>query len=186
MQIRPATPADALLLGDIDGTIESTRYLHLGRSGDDLTPAWQIEERPLREKLISANPLDDDASFVLRQITAGSEEGLALVAEHENLIVASLIAQPRANTGTLRLIDVRVDYDQRRQGLGFTLLCQAIQHARQLQLRAVSARTLTHNVPAAHFLLKLGFQLTGLDTPRQSNHDLVKESVTLFWHAALD
>ncbi|MCY2952770.1 MAG: GNAT family N-acetyltransferase [Planctomycetota bacterium] len=186
MQIRPATPADAAFLADIDGTIESTRYLHLDRSGEDLAPAWHIEERPLRQRLISPNPLDDNACFLLRQITAGSDEGLALVAEHENLIVACLIAQPRPHTNTLRLIDLRVDYDQRRQGLGFSLLCQAIQHARQLQLRAVSAQTFTNNIPAARFLLKLGFHLTGLDTHRHSNHDLVKESVTLFWHAALD
>lgn len=186
MQIRPASSADTLQLREIDGTIESTRYLHLHCSGEDLAPVWRIEERSLREKLILVNPLGDEVWYAVRQIVSGEDEGLALVAEHEDVVVASLVAQAWPTTGALRVMDIRVDYDHRRQGIGFTLLCQAIQHARELQLRAVSARTLTNNVPAAHFLLKLGFQLTGLDTHRQSNHDLVKERVTLFWHAALD
>ena len=31
-----------------------------------------------------------------------------------------------------------------------------------------------------------GFDLRGLDAARFSNHDLVKERVTLHWYAALD
>ena len=42
------------------------------------------------------------------------------------------------------------------------------------------------DLPAARFLLKCGFDLTGLDASRFSNHDLVKERVTLHWYAALD
>jgi hypothetical protein len=41
-------------------------------------------------------------------------------------------------------------------------------------------------VPAARFLLKAGFDLCGVDTHFSSNHDLVKEAVSLFWYASLD
>ena len=44
---------------------------------------------------------------------------------------------------------------------------------------------ISNNVPAARFLAKAGFDLTGLDTHWGSNHDLVKEAVTLFWYAGL-
>jgi ribosomal protein S18 acetylase RimI-like enzyme len=91
-----------------------------------------------------------------------------------------------AEKKTLELIDVRVDYEYRRQGLGSALLFQIVAHAREMKLRAVTATTLTNNVPAAHFLAKGSFDLTGLDTHRDSNHDLVKEAVALFWYAALD
>ncbi len=35
-------------------------------------------------------------------------------------------------------------------------------------------------------LAKSGFELAGVDDHRNSNHDLVKEAVTLFWYAPLD
>jgi N-acetylglutamate synthase-like GNAT family acetyltransferase len=121
----------------------------------------------------------------MKQIVNGIEEGMMLVAEHEGVVVASLVAQPQPANSTLRLLDLRVDHDQRGQGLGSALLFQSIQQARELELRAMAAQTKTNNVSAANFLLKRGFDLAGLDTHLQSNHDLVKESVTLFWYAAL-
>jgi hypothetical protein len=50
----------------------------------------------------------------------------------------------------------------------------------------VAAETTTDNWPAAMLLTKCGFDLAGLDERRRTNHDLVKEAVTLFWYAALD
>ena len=86
----------------------------------------------------------------------------------------------------MRLLDVRVDYDFRRQGLGSAMVYQVIQRTRELELRAISAEARTNNFPANQFLQKLGFDLSGVDTRRHSNHDMVKESATLFWYAALD
>jgi RimJ/RimL family protein N-acetyltransferase len=82
-------------------------------------------------------------------------------------------------------VDLRIDYEYRRQGLGTALVFQVIGHARELGVRAVTATSLTNNVPAARFLAKSGFDLCGLDTRLGSNHDLVKEAVALFWYAAL-
>ena len=100
--------------------------------------------------------------------------------------MALLLAQPDASRGVLRVHDLRVDFDQRRQGLGSALMYQAITEARTRELRAVAAETRTDNHAAARFLSKLGFDLTGLDLQRNSNHDLVKEAVTLFWYVSLD
>jgi ribosomal protein S18 acetylase RimI-like enzyme len=186
MRIRPAQPADLDGLIDIDGTIESPQYLHVERSGEGLLQKWVIEERQAREKLIDANAIDDDRRFALKQILGGVEEGTVLVAEHEDQLVALAVARPEVDTNALRLLDLRVDYEFRRQGLGSVLLYQLITQAREDQLRAVVARTLTNNLPAARFLSKAGFDLGGLDTHFLSNHDLVKEAVSLFWYAALD
>ena len=86
----------------------------------------------------------------------------------------------------MELIDLRVDYEYRGQGLGSALLYHVINRARETGMRAVTATTLTNNLPAARFLLKAGFDLAGVDTHFASNHDLVKEAVALFWYAALD
>lgn len=186
MQIRPVQPADVDLLTEIDGTIESLEYLHVERAGEGLGLSWKLDERPLRERLVRSNPIDDDRRFIVKQIATGADEGMALMAEHEDVPVALLVASYDVARGTLRLIDLRVDFDHRREGLATALIYQAITEARDRDLRAVSAETTTDNIPAARLLGKCGFDVAGLDAKRHTNHDLVKESVTLFWYAAMD
>jgi ribosomal protein S18 acetylase RimI-like enzyme len=186
MHIRPATPADLDRLIDIDGTVESTQYLHLERIGEGLSIGWKLEQRPLRNKLIEANPLDDEQKFLLKQILSGADEGIVLVAEHEDQPVALAMAQAKPERGTMELLDLRVDYDQRRQGLATVMIYQIIQAAKDQSLRAVSAETRTSNLPANMLLQKLAFEMAGVDTHRHSNHDMVKESATIFWYAALE
>jgi ribosomal protein S18 acetylase RimI-like enzyme len=186
VEIRPITPQDLGSLADIDATVESTEYLHLDQSGEGLNISWKIEKRPLRQKLIQSNPISQDNAFALKQITTGADEGFALMAEHDDTPVAALIARPDYSTGTLHLLDLRVDYDHRRQGLATVMLYQAINYARQAGMRAVAAEIRANNVGANQLLLKCAFELSGIDTKRHSNHDMVKESATLIWYAALD
>jgi ribosomal protein S18 acetylase RimI-like enzyme len=186
MEIRPATAGDVQLLGEIDATIESMQYLHVDRVGEGLSRSWRLQPRPLREKLIAGGAMDEEGLFLFRQIATGADEGLALVAEHEGAIVALLLAQANAVQQILRVNDIRVDYDYRRQGLATALVFAAINHARQMQLRAVAAESLTNNHPAAELFVKSGFEIAGIDDHRRSNHDLVKEAVTLFWYVSLD
>jgi RimJ/RimL family protein N-acetyltransferase len=186
MNIRAAQLSDLESLTEIDATMENSRYLHVDRTGSGFTSAWRLEERPLRSKLIERNPFDDERRFVVKQLLTGGEEGLATVVEHEDQPVALMAAVVDFATKTLRVADLRVDFDYRRQGLGLAMLFQCIQSARERELRAVSARTLTSNLAAAHLLAKAGFELGGVDTHVNTNHDLVKEAVTLFWYAALD
>src|SRR5918999_5251442 len=127
MQIRPATPADLDRLRDIDATVESTQLLFLERSGEGVNSTWRLEPRPLREKLIDPNPFDDDRAFTLRQIVTGADEGIALVAEHAGQIVGIALAQADEAHGTMRILDVRIDYDFRRQGLGTVMAYQIIE-----------------------------------------------------------
>jgi GNAT superfamily N-acetyltransferase len=186
MQIRPVTPADLDGLYDIDGTIESSQYLHLDRTGEGFDLSWKLAERPLRERRTLPNRLDDERQFLLKQIATGIDEGIVLVAEHDGAPVGLLLAQAEPAFKTIRVHDLRIDFDQRRQGLATAMMYQVIATAREQELRAVTAESTTDNLPAAWFLLKCGFDLSGLDARRRSNHDLVKESVTLHWYAALD
>lgn len=186
MHIRPAESKDLDRIGDIDGTIESSDYLHLERSGEGLSQTWKLERRSLREKLIASNPISDELRFAIRQIVTGADDGLVLIAEHDELPVGLVVAQPRPLEGTIQLLDLRVDSDLRRQGVATVLGFQVIQHARDREIRAVSAETRTNNLPANQLLQKLSFEMAGVDTHRYSNHDMVKESATILWYAALD
>ncbi len=186
MQVRSVIPSDLPDLLEIDGTIESPQYLHLDRSGEGLAMAWKLEERRLREKRIDPNRLGEEQRFTLKQIATGADEGIALLAEHEGDKVALLVAQFQPVRRTFQLVDLRVDYDCRRQGLATGMLYQVIAEARDRGLRAVEAETRTDNLPAARFLSRCGFDLAGLDAQRYSNHDLVKEAVALFWYVSLE
>jgi GNAT superfamily N-acetyltransferase len=186
MQIRPATTADLEGIAEIDGTVESSHYLHLDRAGEGLAASWKLEQRPARQKLIESNRMTDEALFLLKQIVTGAEEGTALLVELDDAPVALLLARPDPEAGTIRLVDLRVDSDYRRQGMGTALLYQLIQYARDQEVRAIAAETVGNNHPAGALMAKCGFDLSGVDTKRRSNHDLVKEAVTLLWYVALD
>lgn len=186
MNIRPATPADLDAIREIDSVIESTHYLHIDRDAGESTLSFKLERRPMREKLIAPNPIADDAAFTLKQIVSGMDDGVAMVAEHDDRLVAMLLAQADPDSDTLDVLDLRVDYNYRRQGLATVMLFQLIEKAKELELRAVHATTLTNNDPAAALMRKLGFELSGIDLKRRSNHDLVKEAATLIWYYESD
>ncbi len=182
MNIRPAIHSDIAAVEEIDSVIESSQYLHIDRVGEGLSVNFKLEQRPLREKLIASNPLDGETRFTLSQIATSADEGVAWVAQHDQRVTALLLAQARPELGTMRVLDLRVDCEFRRQGLATVLIYQLIEKARDAELRAVSILTQTNNVPAATLLQKVGFELSGLDTRRMTNHDLVKESATLVWY----
>ena len=186
MDLRRLSIPDLVQLPEIDGTIDSTEYCHITREGEGLSLKFAIEIRPLRERSIQANRISDEINFFARQVASGADEGFALAAEHDGQIAGFLLAQADSSRSLLQIFDLRIDHDFRRQGVGTGLLFQAVQHARESELRAVSIQTNTNNLPAARLLQKCGFEITGLDTHFHTNHDLVKESVTLFWYAALD
>jgi GNAT superfamily N-acetyltransferase len=186
MEIRPIRPADLDRLIDIDGTIESSDYLHVEQAGEGLAPAWKVQERPLREKRMDRNQPTDETTFLTKQIVTGMDDGVALLAEHEQINVATLVARPEPQLATMRLVDLRVDFEHRREGLASAMIYQLITESRSRELRAVFTETRTDNFPAARFLSKCGFDLAGLDCRRYTNHDLVKEAATLFWYASLD
>jgi len=186
MTIRPLVLADLGLLAEIDATIEATATLRVERCGEALDSSWRLALHPLADKMIQSNPLDEEIAFTLKQVASGIDEGMAVVVEHDGRIIAMLLAQPRPANGTMQLLDVRVDYDYRKQGLGSALLYQAIQFARDAGYRAISAATLASNYPAAQFLLKAGFEAAGLDTHRVNNQSRAQQSVTLLWYAPLD
>ncbi len=96
-----------------------------------------------------------------------------------------IVAQHVPDRNVVEVTDVRVDFDRRREGLGLGMLYQAINYARDREARALRVEIPSDNLPACALFAKAGFELTGLDTHRHSNHDLVKEKATLLWYLAL-
>lgn len=162
------------------------RYLHLEQAGTGLEITWMLQERCLREKMIDANRFAEENIFAIKQIVTGVDEGVALVAEHDEKVVAVLVAHRDHAHDTLVIADLRVDYDQRREGIGMAMVYQMIAGARELGVRAVNAMTRTNNFPANQLMQKCGFELSGLDGKLHSNHDVVKEAASLFWYVTMN
>ncbi len=186
MHLRPALTSDSDRIIDIDGVIQSDAYLHVDATAEGVTGHWRLEERPRRQHAVARNALSDEILFSFKQIASGILDGIALVAEHDGINVACAVAVLREDRKTMELLDLRVDSDYRLQGLGSALMFQMIQNSRGRELRAVTAIGNTGNLPGCRFLQRTGFELCGLDTRFVSNHDLVKDAVTLFWYAPLD
>lgn len=186
MELRAGAPRDIDRLDEIDGTIHSQAYLHVEPRRDGLAFGFAGDPRPLRQRRVDPNRLDDDTRFVYRQVVEQVDEGLVLVVEHGDVLIASIAAAPRPALGICELVDLRVDFDHRREGMGTALLLAAVNQARIDERRAFAVTSRTDNEPANRMLLKLGFELSGLDLRRRTNHDLVRESVALLWYLALD
>lgn len=195
--VRPMTAVDLDDLAEIDGTIESTQYVHLvadePSDAEPLQRGWRIETRPLGETLVLPNRLDkpDDATsevaFIYKQVVRGVIEGVARQIGVGDRPAAAALAVRRPEVRLLELTDLRVDYDVRRQGFASAMLYALLSEARaDDDLRAVLAQVPANNEPAHRLLAKLGFELAGFDTMRQTNHDLVKEQATLLWYMPLD
>jgi ribosomal protein S18 acetylase RimI-like enzyme len=176
------TVADLAMINDIDATIDSQDYLHLDVSGEGMSRRFAIEPRKLRERAIRSNAVGDELAFSLRQLVTDIDEGWHRAGEHEGVLVCAAAAKLLPEAGVIQLVDLRVDSDRRREGLATALLYDLQSYAREHELRAILAETLSDNGPANALLARLGFELSGLDTLRRSNHDLVKEQATIAWY----
>lgn len=79
----------------------------------------------------------------------------------------------------LRVAELWVDEAYRHQGVGKSLMAQAVDFARQKQARAVVLETQSCNEPAIRFYLSCGFRIIGLDTTHYSNRDILDHEVRL-------
>ena len=76
MEIRPVGPTEVDALIEIDATIESSEYLHVERSGEEMAIQWKLEPRALRTRLADRNRPTDELQFLLKQIANGIEDGM--------------------------------------------------------------------------------------------------------------
>jgi len=186
MQLRKMTGQDMRFLNDIDATLDVVEYLHVDHTFEGLTNRWLVEPRPLRPGKSLANTLSDDDLFDIRQVAEGAEDGFAMVADHDGQLVAALVARNLPQEQLIELLTIRVDFDFRRQGIATAAMFQLVNHAKEQEARAVRVVVTTDNAPACHMFAKLGFVLSGIDTRRKTNHDLVKEQASLVWYLPMD
>ena len=121
------------------------------------------------------------------RLPAGRDDGLALVVEHGGVPVATLVAAVDAERGLLRIVGFAGGLRRAPAGAGDGRCCaRRWRRPRRGTCGRWRCGRRRGNHPAGQLAAKAGFELAGLDTRFHTNHDLVKEAVTLFWYAALD
>lgn len=101
------------------------------------------------------------------------------VAEKGNDEVGILSLYYEKWNNVLRIWEIHVNEEMKKQGIGSRLIDSAKNRAKELGARAVVLETQTSNFPAIQFYLKNGFKLTGFDMISYSNNDVAKKEVRI-------
>lgn len=172
-------------LQEIRADYVSDRYLRVIKTGDGLQVGFALRieelEQPFRSQGISI-VRQRDKDLVRSRI---GEHALQLVVEENGWLVGLLDAEVESWRRVLKVWNLLVDEEYRRQGIGTTLMGRAQEFARETDCRAISAETQTTNWPALNFYLKMGFQICAVDDHFYTNRDVQRNEVALFLYREL-
>ncbi len=94
-------------------------------------------------------------------------------------LIAAMETSPEEWNNRLRVTEIWVAEEWRKQGLGHAMLEVAKEQARLERYRAIVLETQSCNVNAIEFYLHEGFTLIGLNTCEYQNNDLERKEVRL-------
>jgi ribosomal protein S18 acetylase RimI-like enzyme len=186
MLVRELSADDAALLSQIRAEYVSDRCLCLTCAGDGDTAvqfALQAEalDEPFHSQGLSIVREKDKDEIRSRM----DQQALQLVVEENGRLIALLDAEVERWRRALKVWNLLVDEQSRRQGIGTRLMQQAIEFATKSNCRAVSVEAQATNWPALCFYTKLGFQICGVDHHFYTNRDLERKEVALFLYREL-
>jgi ribosomal protein S18 acetylase RimI-like enzyme len=154
---REGTEADIPACLAIDSSIATDWVLYLERLGAEPELSFRLRWRQVAEGRRRDFVVDE--GFFRSHLERGAH---LLVAEVENTVRGRMLVRKKWNR-TLEVKDAAVDRPYRGRGLGKALLTEAKRIASEGSLRAVSWEAQSDNREAIEFLLRNGFQLSGLD-----------------------
>jgi ribosomal protein S18 acetylase RimI-like enzyme len=185
VDFKPLTVDHIRRLGDIRADYISERYIRLSKTGEGGEIGFSLRAKSLLESFQSQGlsiVRQRDREEILSRMGAKSVQ---LVAEEKGRLIALLDAQVESWRRVLKIQNLLVDRDQRRQGIGTELLRRAIEFAEEKRCRAISLEAQATNWPALNFYLSAGFQVCGVDDHHYTNRDLDRKEVALFLYREL-
>ncbi len=97
----------------------------------------------------------------------------------EERLIGVLEVSEERWSNRLRITNILVEEEYRRQGIGIKLMNQAKTIAKTLQVRAIILETQTCNTKAISFYQNQGFVFGGFDRSCYSNNDIKKNEVRI-------
>ena len=185
MEYKPLMQDSIPRLEEIRADYVSDRYLRVTKTGDGLQVGFALRieelEQPFRSQGISI--IREKDKELIKSRMAG--QALQLVVEENGRLVGLLDAEVESWRRILKVWNLLVDEEYRRQGIGAALMRRAQEFARENDCRAISAETQTTNWPALNFYLKMGFRVCGVDDHSYTNRDVERKEVALFLYREL-
>ncbi len=167
MIIRPATLADINSCLDIDHTCYTDHVWQMKFEAGERKTAVTFDVIRLPRRMKVEYPRD------LQQLVDDWQlDQEFLVAELDDEVAGYIDVIARPWTQTAWIVNLAVDAEHRREGLGKALVLHARQWAREQGLRALMAEATTKNYPALCFFQKLGFQFCGFNDYYYTNEDI--------------
>jgi ribosomal protein S18 acetylase RimI-like enzyme len=173
-------------LHEIRADYQSTTYVRVSRAGQgldvNLSMCQEVLDKPFRSQGMSIIRQKDRDETRGRM---GGSQALQLVAEEGGRLIALLDAEVETWRRVLKIWNLLVDEEHRRQGIGTELMRRAEEFAEKRWCRAVALETQATNWPALCFYTKLGFEICGVDDHFYTNRDLERKEVALFLYREL-
>jgi ribosomal protein S18 acetylase RimI-like enzyme len=174
-------------LGEIRADYVSDKYLRVVKATGEgpLATGYRLEadelHPPFRSQGLSIVRAKDRDEIAARM----AEHNLQLVVEEDRRLIALLDAEIETWRGVLKVWNLLVDEEHRRQGIGTELMHKAEQFAAQHHCRAITVEAQATNWPALSFYTKIGFGICGVDDHFYTNRDLERKEVALFLYREL-
>jgi ribosomal protein S18 acetylase RimI-like enzyme len=185
MEYKPLAQAHLSRLAEIKADYVSDKYLRVIKTGDGLEVGFALRVEHLEEPFRSHGYgiiREKDKAEIRSRMDANA---LQLVVEHNGRLVGFLDAEIEPWRNVVKIWDVLVDEEHRRQGIGTELTRRAQEFAAKNNCRALVVETQTTNWPALNFYLKMGFQVCAVDDHFYTNRDLERKEVALFLYREL-
>jgi streptothricin acetyltransferase len=181
LAIRPLARQDLPLLTRLDANYVADSELALLREQDGLNVTFRLVERTRAFAYVKRAGYEFGASYqgdLAARMAVG--QGLYLAAEADGQLVGFLDAEPDGWRPTATLQWVVVERAWRGRGVGRMLIERALDWTRTRGLRALVLETQTTNIDACRFYLRMGFALSGVQSPYYFD-ERVAEEQALFW-----
>ncbi len=172
-------------MSEIKAEYVSDKYLRVIKTGDGLEVGFALRVEHLEEPFRSQGygiVRERDREEIRSRMDA---QALQLVVEENGRLIGFLDAEIESWRKVVKVWDILVDEEHRRQGIGTELIRRAQEFAAKSSCRALVVETQTTNWPALNFYLKLGFQIGGVDDHFYTNRDAERKEVALFLYREL-
>jgi streptothricin acetyltransferase len=182
INLRPLEMADIPNLTQIRPTYKSQSILVLERSGSGLETGWQLTEKELPEPFDKGTLYDfnkDEQEAILSRFLR-PDDTYQRVAEYNGHLVGLLDLEIHYWNDTVNLINLMIDVDYRRNGLGRRLWHRALDFAKQAEVRGIMIETQNTNVAACRFYERMGCALVGINEVLYTN-DGPRTEIAIFW-----
>jgi streptothricin acetyltransferase len=180
--IRPLTESDVPNLTQIRPTYTSPTILVVEQKGTGINTGWQLVERSLPQPFDKGSLYDfgEYERHTIRERLNRPDDTYQRVAEHNGRLVGLLEVEIQDWNDTAVLMNLMIDLDYRRQGLGQRLWFRCLDFARKAEVRAIMIETQNTNLAACKFYERMGCELVGINSAFYTNNGYETE-VALFW-----